>query len=81
VLIAAAQLITAADGSDPVPSQGFVEVADGLISRVGQGSPTSPDVTLADGYLVPGFVDLQVNGYFGVEFQTAEAASWADVAR
>ena len=81
MLIAAAQLITAADGSDPVPRQGFVEVADGLISRVGQGSPTSPDVTLADGYLVPGFVDLQVNGYFGVEFQTADAASWADVAR
>jgi N-acetylglucosamine-6-phosphate deacetylase len=30
--------------------------------------------------LLPGFVDLQVNGYFGEELQTAEAQSWATVA-
>jgi N-acetylglucosamine-6-phosphate deacetylase len=97
VLIAAAQLIAAADGADPVPGEGFVELTDGVISRVGSGlspgdggsaadmrgggSGLTPDVTLPDGYLVPGFVDLQVNGYFGTEFQTADAASWADVAR
>jgi N-acetylglucosamine-6-phosphate deacetylase len=97
VLIAAAQLIAAADGADPVPGEGFVELTDGVISRVGSGlspgdrgsaagvrgggSSLTPDVTLPDGYLVPGFVDLQVNGYFGTEFQIADAASWADVAR
>lgn len=80
MLIAAAQLLTAADGSDPVPTEGFVELAGGLIDRVGFGPSPSADVRLSDGYLVPGFVDLQVNGYFGAEFQDADAASWADVA-
>jgi N-acetylglucosamine-6-phosphate deacetylase len=81
VLIAAAQLITAATGDGLVPSEGFVELTDGAISRVGSGRVSDPDVTLPDGYLVPGFVDLQVNGYFGTEFQTPDAASFADVTR
>jgi N-acetylglucosamine-6-phosphate deacetylase len=82
VLIAAAQVLTAADGAGPVPGAGFVELTGGVISRVASGPPLADaDVTLPDGYLVPGFVDLQVNGYFGVEFQAADAASWADVAR
>jgi N-acetylglucosamine-6-phosphate deacetylase len=80
VLVAAAQLITAAAGADPVPSQGVVEFTDGLIRGVAWEPPPRADVTLPDGYLVPGFVDLQVNGYFGAEFQTADAACWADVA-
>jgi N-acetylglucosamine-6-phosphate deacetylase len=88
VLIAAAELFTAAAGADPVPSQGFVDLTDGVISRVGFGSPpagydgvAAAAMTLPDGYLVPGFVDLQVNGYFGVEFQAAEAENWASVVR
>lgn len=86
MLIAASQLLTAERGAEPVPSPGFVELTDGVISRVGFGPPSDyagarPDVTLPDGYLVPGFVDLQVNGYFGAEFQTADAASWGRVAR
>lgn len=80
MLIAAAQLVTAADASDPVPSAGFVELAGSFVDRVGFGPSPGADVTLPDGYLVPGFVDLQVNGYFGAEFQTADAASWVDVA-
>jgi N-acetylglucosamine-6-phosphate deacetylase len=81
MLIAAAHLITAAGGTDPVPSQGFIEIADGAISGVGSGAPPRPaDVTLHGGYLLPGFVDLQVNGYFGAEFQTADAGGWAAVA-
>ena len=70
-------------GPTPFPAKGFVELTDGVISRAGSGdsgSGVSPDIILPDGYLVPGFVDLQVNGYFGTEFQTADAASWADVA-
>jgi N-acetylglucosamine-6-phosphate deacetylase len=82
MLIAAAHLITAEGGSEPVPSQGFVDIADGAIDAVGSGVPPRPaDVTLDVGYLLPGFVDLQVNGYFGAEFQTADAASWTAVAR
>jgi N-acetylglucosamine-6-phosphate deacetylase len=82
MLIAAEHVLTAEDGADPVPRPKFVELTDGVISSVGAGSPPAPaDVTLPDGYLLPGLIDLQVNGYFGVEFQKADAASWADVAR
>jgi N-acetylglucosamine-6-phosphate deacetylase len=84
VLIAAEQMITAGGEDGDVPGQGFVEVTDGAVAGVGAGKPPAaarPDVVLPDGYLVPGFVDLQVNGYFGVEFQTADAAGWSDVAR
>jgi N-acetylglucosamine-6-phosphate deacetylase len=82
MLIAAAHLITAEGVDDLVPSQGFVEIADGTVSGVGSGPPRQrAEVTLDSGYLLPGFVDLQVNGYFGVEFQTADAGSWAAVAK
>jgi N-acetylglucosamine-6-phosphate deacetylase len=81
MLIAAAHLITADGESEPVPSPGFVEVTEGVLSSVGPGRPARPaDITLGAGYLLPGFVDLQVNGYFGAEFQTADAGSWAAVA-
>jgi N-acetylglucosamine-6-phosphate deacetylase len=81
MLIAAAHLITADGASEPVPSPGFVEVTGGVLSSVGPGLPPRPaDVTLGAGYLLPGFVDLQVNGYFGAEFQIADAGSWAAVA-
>ncbi len=82
MLIAAQHVLTGTDDADPVPSQGFVDVTGGVIGRAGAGTPPAQaDVTLPDGYLLPGFVDLQVNGYFGVEFQAADAASWAEVAR
>jgi N-acetylglucosamine-6-phosphate deacetylase len=81
MLIAAAHLITAEGGNEPVPSLGFVDTVNGAISAVGSGVPPRPaDVTLDVGYLLPGFVDLQVNGYFGTEFQTADADSWTAVA-
>jgi N-acetylglucosamine-6-phosphate deacetylase len=82
MLIAAAHVITAEAPNEPAPSAGFVEVADGAISAVGSGVPPRPaDISLDVGYLLPGLVDLQVNGYFGVEFQTADAGSWTAVAR
>jgi len=39
------------------------------------------DLTLPGGLLVPGLVDLQVNGYFGVDFVSATPAQWSAVAR
>jgi N-acetylglucosamine-6-phosphate deacetylase len=79
VLISAPRLITAAAGS-PVVAPGYVVMAGGVVTEVGQGAaPRTPDVALADGMLLPGFVDLQVNGYFGEEFLTSDADGWARV--
>jgi N-acetylglucosamine-6-phosphate deacetylase len=47
--------------------QGDVEVTDGLISAVGVSSPGGR------GIAVTGFVDLQVNGFGGVDFLDADA--------
>jgi N-acetylglucosamine-6-phosphate deacetylase len=81
MIIAAEQVVTAASPDGPVPFHGFVELTDGVISGVSAGPPPRPpDITLADGYLLPGLVDLQVNGYFGIEFQAADAARWANAA-
>jgi N-acetylglucosamine-6-phosphate deacetylase len=74
--------LPAARAAGEVLSPGFVVIENGTITDVGQGAPPRPaDVALADGVLAPGFVDLQVNGYYGVEFQIADAASWSSVAR
>jgi N-acetylglucosamine-6-phosphate deacetylase len=79
MLISAPRLITAADGS-PIVTPGYVATAGGVITTVGQGAPPrTPDVALPDGVLLPGFVDLQVNGYFGEEFLTSGADGWARV--
>ena len=47
--------------------KGDVEVLDGKIAKVGVGSPGGR------GIAVPGFVDLQVNGFGGVDFLDADA--------
>jgi N-acetylglucosamine-6-phosphate deacetylase len=57
-----------------------VELAGRLITLVGGGPPPrSPDLALTSGYLVPGLIDLQLNGYFGEEFQTATPAGFGAV--
>jgi N-acetylglucosamine-6-phosphate deacetylase len=78
MLIAAEHILTAEMSADHVPGQGFVEVSGGVINAVGNGMRPA-DITLTDGYLLPGLIDLQVNGYYGVEFQVADAQSWARV--
>ena len=78
MLISAPRLITAAES--PIVAPGYVATAGGVITTVGQGAPPrTPDVALPDGMLLPGFVDLQVNGYFGEEFLTSGADGWARV--
>jgi N-acetylglucosamine-6-phosphate deacetylase len=78
VLIAASRMLMGAD----VVSPGYVGWADGVIATAGIGPPPGrPDLELTEGVLLPGLVDLQVNGYFGVELGSAGAAGWAQVAR
>ncbi len=67
--------------TDSAIAPGYVLVRDGVIEAVGEGAPPrAPDVRLEAGVLVPGFVDLQVNGYFGVELDAVRAAEWQLVA-
>ncbi|HEX7994698.1 MAG TPA: N-acetylglucosamine-6-phosphate deacetylase [Streptosporangiaceae bacterium] len=69
-------------GVSPIVSPGYVRLAGGRITEVGPGSPPGrPDIELTSGFLVPGLVDLQVNGYFGVELGDADPVGWAEVVR
>ena len=73
MIITAPRVITALPGA-PVLEPGYVVTSGGRITQVGQGAPPQPpDAELTEGVLVPGLVDLQVNGYFGVEMQAARA--------
>ena len=49
---------------------GDVEIADGRIVAVGQGGGAGR------GIAIPGLVDLQVNGFGGVDFLDADAAGY-----
>jgi N-acetylglucosamine-6-phosphate deacetylase len=81
VLITAPQVITA-DPVGQVLAPGFVAVAGGVVTEVGAGDPpAAADLQLTTGLLMPGFVDLQVNGYFGVELMSPTADGWATVSR
>ena len=85
MIIATPSIIPAtldAEGREQVLAPGYVQTEGGTIIDVGLGAPPRrPDVELATGHLVPGFVDLQVNGYFGVELGDAEPDGWVAVAR
>jgi N-acetylglucosamine-6-phosphate deacetylase len=89
LLIAAESIVTAAPPDPalrpapaPAPgSPGYVLIEDGWITAVGEGEPPrTPDEHLDHGVLAPGFVDLQVNGYYGVEFDAVDEAGWRMVA-
>lgn len=45
---------------------GCVDVEDGLVRAVGMAEPVGSDL------IVPGFVDLQVNGFAGVDFSSTD---------
>jgi N-acetylglucosamine-6-phosphate deacetylase len=81
VLIAARRLVAGLPGTG-VLAPGYLTVRGGLISEVGEGPPpTPPDLDLRTGVLVPGLVDLQVNGYYGVDLADCDPEGWALVAR
>jgi N-acetylglucosamine-6-phosphate deacetylase len=79
VIITAPRVVPALAGTG-VLAPGYVQTDGGRITAVGPGRPPGPaDLELGTGVLVPGLVDLQVNGYFGVEMQAADPAGWATV--
>jgi N-acetylglucosamine-6-phosphate deacetylase len=79
LVITAPAVLTGLAGA-PTLAPGYVVVRDGRIAQVGAGAPpAAADVVIPDGCLVPGFVDLQVNGYYGEELQDARAEGWAHV--
>ncbi len=51
-----------------------VEIAAGRVVDVRSDGPA--DIDLGHGVLAPGFVDLQVNGCYGVDFADASAQEW-----
>jgi N-acetylglucosamine-6-phosphate deacetylase len=61
--------------ADGVLSPGAIEIDHGVITGVGPTTGRAPDRTL-----VPGFVDLQVNGVGDVDVGTAEGGDWDHVA-
>ncbi len=81
MLVAAARLVPGLPGTG-VLEPGYLSVQDGVITEVGEGPPPrAPDLDLGTGVLVPGLVDLQVNGYYGVDLADCDPEGWALVAR
>jgi N-acetylglucosamine-6-phosphate deacetylase len=81
VLIAAPRVIPGLPGTG-VLAPGYLSVQGGVIAEVGEGPPPGePDLDLGTGLLVPGLVDLQVNGYYGVDLADGDPDGWALVAR
>jgi N-acetylglucosamine-6-phosphate deacetylase len=80
VIISAPRLVTALPGAG-VQQPGYVQISGGRIAAAGAGPPPRPaDLELTTGVLAPGLVDLQVNGYFGIEMSDADPDGWAQVA-
>ena len=81
MLIAAPRLTTGLPGTG-VLAPGYLTLSGGLITEVSEGPPPGPpDLELRTGVLVPGLVDLQVNGYYGVDLADCDPEGWALVAR
>jgi N-acetylglucosamine-6-phosphate deacetylase len=77
-LLITAPRVVPGTGEPAILEPGYVLVTDGLVAEVAGGEPPhGPDLALGSGYLVPGLVDLQVNGFFGVNLAEADPAGWS----
>lgn len=54
-----------------------IHVTGGVITRVASRLDPGADVVVTDGVIAPGFVELQINGAYGVDF-TTDAATIAE---
>ncbi len=70
MIVAAGRVV--ADGGDLLP--GHVVVEGDRVGRVAEGLPSGADYTFPEGTLVPGFIDLQVNGGAGVDLLDCASA-------
>jgi len=81
LLITAPRVVPAA-GEPTMFEPGYVLVTGGVVAEAAGGPPPrEPDLALGSGYLVPGLIDLQVNGFFGVNLALADPGGWARVVR
>jgi N-acetylglucosamine-6-phosphate deacetylase len=81
-LLIAAPRVVPGTGQPGVLEPGYVLVTGGRVAEVAAGPPPrSPDLALGSGCIVPGLIDLQVNGYFGVDLAEPDAAGWGRVVR
>ena len=80
MLIAAPRVVPGLPGT-AVLEPGYLTVQGGVLTEVGEGPPPRvPDLDLGTGVLVPGLVDLQVNGYYGTDLADCDPDGWALVA-
>jgi N-acetylglucosamine-6-phosphate deacetylase len=63
------------------PGPGWVAIADGLIVDAASGPPPAGAIDAGSSLLVPGFIDLQVNGVGDVDFFSADADGWRHAGR
>jgi N-acetylglucosamine-6-phosphate deacetylase len=81
LLITAPRVVPGA-GEPAIFEPGYVLVEGGVVAEAAGGPPPrTPDLALGSGYLVPGLIDLQVNGGFGVDLAGLDPAGWARLVR
>jgi len=74
--LVAARVLNGEGGTSASPA--WLVMADGRIVATGTGAPPAGAVDLGDAWLVPGFLDLQVNGAGTVDFARASVLDIVD---